>query len=106
MAYISVKWQTPHLVAYANEPTQLQAMTPQALAWATQFVGLALTGAGGSTWTAQEAWTKLQAHREEFRRLLDALIAGHPTREQMQVLTEHLRHVQPWRSWHRWPDQG
>jgi hypothetical protein len=92
-------------VAYANEREHLQTLTPQALEWAKQFVGLALKGAGGSTWTAQEAWVWMRAHQEEFQRLLDALIAGHPTREQIQVLTEHLRHVQPWCSWHRLPDQ-
>ncbi len=106
MAYRSVKWQTPRFVAYANAQEHLQAMTPQALAWAQQFVGLALKGAGGSTWTVQAAWPQLRAHQEEFRRLLDALIVGHPTREQIEILTEHLRHVQPWRSWHRLPDQA
>jgi hypothetical protein len=47
----------------------------------------------------------IRAHQEEFQRLLDALIAGRPTQEQMQVLTEHLSHVRPWRRWDGSPDQ-
>src|SRR5262249_26989171 len=49
--------------------------------------------------------TWLQEHQGEFQRLLDALIAGHPTPEQMQVITEHLQHVQPKRSWDGSPAQ-
>ena len=105
MGYVSVKWETPRFVEYANEREHVQAMTPQALEWAKQFVGLALQGAGGSTSTAQEAWVQVRAHQEEFRRLLDALIAGRPTQEQMQGLTEHLQHIQPRRSWYGRPDQ-
>src|SRR5262250_870524 len=97
MGYVSVKWQTPSFVTYANEREHLQAMTPAALAWAKRFVGLTLTGASGSTSTPQAAWAEVRAHQEEFQRLLDALIAGCPTQEQMQDFTEHLRHVQPTR---------
>jgi hypothetical protein len=99
-----VKWETPRFVEYANAREYLQAMTPQALAWAQQFVGLALKGASGPTWNKEEAWEQLRAHQEEFRGLLDAFIAERPTQEQMKFLTEHLQHVQPKRSWDGSPD--
>src|SRR5262245_2944688 len=99
MGYVSVKWQTPPFVTYANEREYLQAMTPQALDWADQLVILTLKGASGSTWNKAEAWQQLRAHQEAFRGLLDALIADCPTQAQMRVLTEHLSHVQPTRRW-------
>jgi uncharacterized Zn finger protein (UPF0148 family) len=94
-----VKWETPHFVAYANEREYLQRQTPQALDWADQLVILTLKGASSLTWNKKEAWEWLCAHQEAFRGLLDALIAGRPTQEQMHVFTEHLRHVQPTRRW-------
>ena len=100
MGYESVKWETPHFVEYANERECLQTQTPQALDWADQLVILTLKGASGSTWNKKEAWEWLRAHQEDFRGLLDALIAGCPTQEQMRVLTEHLSHVQTTRRWH------
>ena len=90
MGSVSVKWETPRFVEYANEQEYLQEMTPQALDWADQLVILTLKGASGSTWNKAEAWQQLRAHQEAFRGLLDALIAGCPTQEQMRVLTEHL----------------
>jgi Family of unknown function (DUF6076) len=107
MGYASVKWEKfPRFVQYANERERLYATPdPAALAWARQFVGLIHKGAGGATWTQEEAWEQLRAHQREFRRLLEALIAGPPTHEQMQVMTEHLRHMQPQRSWDGSPDK-
>jgi hypothetical protein len=99
MGYVSVTWQTPFFVTYANGREHLQAMTPQGLDWADQLVILTLKGTSGSTWNKKEAWEWLRAHQEAFRGLLDALIAGRPTQEQMRVLTEHLTHVQPTRRW-------
>lgn len=99
MGYVSVRWETPRFVEYANAQEYLQEMTPQALDWADQLVIPTLKGASGSTWNKAEAWQQLRAHQEAFRGLLDKLIAGGPTQEQMRVLTEHLSHVQPTRRW-------
>jgi len=99
VGYVSVRWETPRFVEYANAQEYLQEMTPQALDWADQLVIPTLKGASGSTWNKAEAWQQLRAHQEAFRGLLDKLIAGGPTQEQMRVLTEHLSHVQPTRRW-------
>lgn len=93
MGYVSVKWKTPRFVEYANEREKFHTKTDANIQWAEEVSAPPFKKGSGATWGKEEAWEQLGAHQAQFQHLLDALIAGGPTRKQMQVWTEHCNHV-------------
>jgi len=106
VGYVSTKWvKFPSFVQYANEQRHFLVLTSEALQWANLLATPAVKGGGGRLpWTPEEAWEQLRRHQVAFRRLLDALIDGRPTRAQMQVLTEHCNHMRHTIGWDDTPE--
>jgi len=99
--YISTKWaKFPSFVEYANEERHFLVLTPAALEWANVLAMPAVKRGGGRLlWSPEGAWEQLWGHQSRFRAFLDALIAGQPTQEHMEVLTTHCNHIVCRSSW-------
>jgi hypothetical protein len=93
--YISTKWgKFPSFVQYANEQRHFLVLTLDAIQWANRLATPAVKRGGGRLpWSPEQAWEQLRAHQSRFQAFLQALIAGHPTQQQMEILTTHCDHL-------------
>jgi hypothetical protein len=105
VVYVSTQWtKFPSFVAYANEQGHFVILTPDAVEWAHKLAIPTVKRGGGRLWSPEEAWEQLRAHQPWFQAFLNALIAGQPTREHMEVLATHCNHIVCRSSWDRTPE--
>ena len=104
MRYVSTTWEKfPSFVEYANEQRHFLVLTSDALQWAHRLA-IPLVGGGRIPWSPEQAWEQLRAHQSLFQAFLQALIAGRPTQQQMDLLTTHCNHIVLTSSWDSRPE--
>ena len=104
MGYVSTTWgKSPSFVQYANEQQHFLVVTSDALQWAHRLA-IPLVGGGRIPWSPEQAWEQLRAHQSHFQAFLQALIAGRPTQQQMDILTTHCNHLVLTSSWDSRPE--